>query len=82
VTAQPVLRIFDSTDPIANLYAVFATDGRYQKRSTKREELRRALNTRSQLAPKIRDRMVTAEKIFGLDRDRSREGQNSALVEL
>jgi hypothetical protein len=32
--------IFDSTDPIANL---FATDGRYQKRSAKREELRRAL---------------------------------------
>jgi hypothetical protein len=26
--------------------------------------------------------MVTAEKIFGLDRDRSREGQNSALLAL
>ena len=52
--------------PIANLYAVFATSGSYQKRPAKREPLSYDghSNTRPQAAPKIRDRRVTAEDIW------------------
>jgi hypothetical protein len=43
--AQPILRIFASTDPTANLYEVFATSGRRQKavRETRGFKLKRAL---------------------------------------
>jgi hypothetical protein len=66
VTAQPIRWIFDSIDPNANLFAVFATSGRYQKRSAKREASSYDGHsyTRLQAAAKIRDRMVTAGNIW------------------
>src|SRR5258706_9185494 len=58
-------RIPGSFDPIANLWAVFATSGSYQTaaREPRGIKLRRAFNTRAQAAPEIRDRMVTAGDI-------------------
>src|SRR5258706_12018580 len=58
-------RIPGSFDPIANLWAVFATSGSYQTaaREPRGIKLRRVFNTRAQAAPEIRDRMVTAGDI-------------------
>src|SRR6478736_9019552 len=60
------MRLADLFDPIANLWAVFATHGGSYKavHEPRGLKLLRAFNTRAQAVAKIRDRMVTAGDIY------------------
>ena len=68
-------------DPIANLWAVFATSG-VSARDPRGIKLRRALNTRAQAAPEIRDRMVTTADICITAVAQTRPDQELVAVEI
>src|SRR6478735_10024305 len=78
------MRLADLFDPIANLWAVFATHGGSYKavHEPRGLKLRRAFNTRAQAVAKIRDRMVTAGDIYIASMAQSRPDRELVALEM